>query len=80
MYTFYVIQSIPTGKLYKGHTADIDLRLKHHNQGKTRSTKSGRPWKVIHIEEFKTRQEAIEREKESKTRKGGRELHKLLGL
>ena len=33
-----------------------------HNAGKTRSTKHGIPWEVIHFEKFEKYSEAFERE------------------
>jgi putative endonuclease len=52
MFTVYILKSEVTNKHYYGHTKDITQRLKAHNSGKVRSTKSGRPWKVIHQEGF----------------------------
>ena len=37
-------------------------RLMAHNAGKTRSTKHGIPWEVIHFEKFEKYSEAFERE------------------
>jgi putative endonuclease len=62
MFTVYILKSEVTHKHYYGHTKDLLQRLKAHNSGKVRSTKSGRPWKVIHQEEFPTKSEAYQRE------------------
>ncbi len=35
MYFVYVLQSIPTGKLYIGSSSDPERRLVEHNYGKT---------------------------------------------
>lgn len=78
MYYFYVLYSPAKGRIYKGHTQNVDTRLRQHNQGNTKSTKAGIPWILIYTEEFTSRVEAITREKESKTRKGGRALLKML--
>jgi len=78
MFFFYVLLSEKTGMLYKGHCNELETRLKSHNQGYTKSTKSGRPWRLIYSEEFSTRDEAILREKQSKTFRGGKALHALL--
>jgi len=42
--------------------ADIEVRLKEHNAGKTRSTKGFIPWKLIYKEGVSTRLEARKRE------------------
>ncbi|MCX6992106.1 MAG: GIY-YIG nuclease family protein [Kiritimatiellaeota bacterium] len=78
MFYFYILKSQRTGLLYKGHTQDIDARLKQHNAGKTRSTKNGIPWQLIYRESFATREEAIARERYCKSLEGGKELKFLL--
>ena len=47
---------------YYGHTENLVQRLKRHNAGNVRSTKSGIPWKVIYFEQFSTKSEAYKRE------------------
>lgn len=75
-YYTYILRSDIDGRLYKGHTDDVEKRLKEHNTGKTKSTKGYIPWKLVYIETFKTKQEAILREKYFKTG-SGRELLKV---
>ncbi|WP_318309742.1 GIY-YIG nuclease family protein [Flagellimonas crocea] len=70
MYYAYVLRSEVDGRLYKGHCENIEKRLKEHNTGKTKSTKGFMPWELFYFETFKTREEAIEREKFFKTGKG----------
>jgi putative endonuclease len=62
MFFVYVIQSEKDGTTYTGFTENIDKRLKEHNAGKTRSIKHKVPFRVVHIEEFETKTEAIKRE------------------
>jgi putative endonuclease len=69
-YFVYVIQSEIDGRLYKGQTSDIDKRIKEHNSGKTKSTKGFVPWKLVYLETFGTREEAVLREKYFKTGSG----------
>ena len=76
----YVLRSEKTGRLYKGMTRNLPGRLKAHNLGKTRSTKGGRPWKLIYFEEYATLQEALAREKYLKTAAGRRCLKKILAV
>ena len=53
------------GSLYTGWTNDIDKRLKAHNEGKgAKYTKGRRPVKLVYVEEFKTKEEAMRREYE----------------
>lgn len=66
--------------LYKGHCEDLNIRLKQHNQGLTSSIKKFVPFEIAYFEEFKTREEAIKREKYFKTAAGRRYLQKKLAL
>jgi len=78
MFYVYVIESQKTLDLYKGFTVDVNKRLKEHNKGITKSTKSGMPWKLIYCEVFKNRQDAIERERYLKSGWGRKYLEKVL--
>ena len=78
MYHFYVIQSLGTGRKYKGHTENLDARLLQHNSGKCKSTRNEAPWAFLYSEPYETRQEAITREKYFKTLAGGKSLNRIL--
>ena len=78
MYFTYVLQSEKTKGFYKGHCKNIEIRLREHNSGKTKSTKHGIPWKLVYFEEFEWHEEAISREKYFKTAVGRRYLKKNL--
>ena len=69
-YFVYVLYSKKLDQTYTGHSNNVDCRLVKHNLGLEKSTKHGIPWKIIYTEKFKTRGEAIKREKELKTGKG----------
>jgi len=69
-YFVYILESEIDGRLYKGHTADIDKRIIEHNSGKTKSTKGYKPWKLVYFEVFDTREESVLREKYFKTGSG----------
>ena len=53
-YFTYVIQSEIDGRLYKGQTEDINIRIAQHNAGKTKSTKGYLPLKLVYFEKFYT--------------------------
>ena len=74
MYYAYIIQSEVDGSLYKGHCKNIEIRLKQHNAGKTKSIKSKIPFKIIYTEESESRDESITREKYFKTAAGRRHI------
>lgn len=74
----YVLRSIDFERNYIGFTKDINIRLKQHNSGKTRSTKPYKPWKLLFFETYSTKIEAIKREKFLKTGKGREYIKKYL--
>ncbi|MFC1886243.1 GIY-YIG nuclease family protein [Thermodesulfobacteriota bacterium] len=57
MFYVYAIISI-TDRIYIGQTGNLEVRLKQHNAGTVKSTKSDRPWTFLKTEEFSTREEA----------------------
>ena len=70
-------------KIYIGHTADLMARLKRHNgilKNKTKSFtyKNKGIWEVVYKEEFKTRIEAIKREKELKSYQGRKFIKNII--
>lgn len=66
-------------KYYVGITElEISVRLSRHNKGGVKSTKTGTPWNIIHIEKFNSMGEAREREKRIKSWKGGNAFKKLI--
>ncbi|MBL7745230.1 MAG: GIY-YIG nuclease family protein [Chitinophagaceae bacterium] len=74
----YILQSLKDGGYYVGETADVEARLRFHNAGLQRSTRSRRPFKIILIETFADRSAALKREKEIKSWKGGNKFKKLI--
>ena len=65
MYYAYILEN-KKGRYYIGSCADIQQRLKRHNQNSVRSTKNRGPFKLIYTEEFTTRTEARKRENQLK--------------
>ncbi|HEU5290857.1 MAG TPA: GIY-YIG nuclease family protein [Cyclobacteriaceae bacterium] len=74
MFYAYILQSEQTGTFYYGSTKDVEDRLRQHNSGKVRSTKSKRPWKLIYSETFQTKSEAFKKELYFKSIEGYRFL------
>jgi putative endonuclease len=73
----YILESLKDGKHYIGQTSNLDRRLKEHNQGRVRWTKSRCPLKVIHIEKYALRTEAIKREHFLKSPQGWKEYRNI---
>ncbi len=79
MYWVYIIQSEKTKKFYIGYTNNLESRLKQHNEGKNKWTKNKGPWKIVYTEKFKTKSEAIKREKFLKRQKNREFYERLIG-
>ena len=57
---------------YIGMSSDVGKRVKSHNLGKIKSTKAFVKWKLVHVENFRTRIEARKGEKYLKSAAGRR--------
>ncbi len=65
-YYVYIIQCKGDG-FYTGYTKNLDSRMKLHANGKgARYTRMHKPKKLVHVEEFSSRSEAMKREKRIK--------------
>ncbi|MFH1389749.1 MAG: GIY-YIG nuclease family protein [Candidatus Margulisiibacteriota bacterium] len=78
MWVVYVLRSKLNGRLYIGYTASIKERFTAHNNGKVRSTKAYKPYKVAYMEEFSDKTEARKREIFLKTGKGREFLKSII--
>ena len=63
----YILRSEKNGDIYIGSSEDVRNRLTLHNEGRVKSTKAYRPWKLLEQEEFGSRSEAFRRERLLKT-------------
>ncbi|PJE51135.1 MAG: endonuclease [Candidatus Yanofskybacteria bacterium CG10_big_fil_rev_8_21_14_0_10_36_16] len=71
MFYVYVLRSNKNNKRYIGQTSkNVFNRLKEHNAGSNRWTRSNGPFVLIHSEEFNTKKEAITRERFLKSGQG----------
>ena len=66
MYYVYIIESLIDGDYYKGSTADYTKRVEQHNRGESSFTKTKLPWKLVFLQAFDTKREALIREKQLK--------------
>lgn len=69
MYYVYILYSKSRDRFYTGHCEDLGDRFIRHNQGRSKATKAGRPWRLVHAEQFRTRAEAVSRENQIKSMK-----------
>ncbi|MBS1493295.1 MAG: GIY-YIG nuclease family protein [Bacteroidetes bacterium] len=74
MYYTYILKSSSTGKIYIGHTDNLENRLKEHNaKGKSLYTSKKGPWKIIWSKEFPDRGGAMNFENNLKRLKNKKE-------
>ena len=68
----YILKSYKTKKYYVGSSRENDAkkRLEAHNSGKIKSTKYGKPWKLVNKEFFDSYTIARKRELFLKSGKG----------
>ncbi len=56
------------GSYYTGHAKNVECRIKMHKKGRgARYTKMHEPEKLVYVEEFESRAEAMRRERQIKT-------------
>jgi putative endonuclease len=77
MYYVYIIYSESASKYYTGQTYNLNNRIRRHNCGLSKSTKSGLPWKLIYQIEFHSRSEAMQLERYIKNRGAKRYLENI---
>ena len=68
----YAIESESIGRVYIGHTSDIETRLNYHNSGYVKSTAKDRPWRLIAFETVESKNEARWLERSLKKSRGKR--------
>ncbi len=78
MYYIYILYSKVNDRFYTGHAKDVGDRFIRHNQGRSQSTKAGRPWRLLYAEQFETRSQAVQREQQIKSMKSRKYILELL--
>lgn len=75
MYYLYILKSRVDQELYIGYTDNLKRRLSEHNNGKVKSTKSRKPFKLRYYEAFFSENDA--RKRECSLKKDGKALGQL---
>ena len=68
MYFAYILKSKKFKRLYLGYTNDLRKRLKEHNRGLAKATRSYIPWQIVYYEAYLSEKEAQHREHTLKLR------------
>ncbi len=58
----YILKSRKDGSYYVGTTNNLEDRLNRHNQGRSKFTKTKRPWELVYFEEHPDRSSAMKKE------------------
>lgn len=77
-YFVYILQSLKDKKFYIGCTSDLNKRLEDHNNGKNKSTRHRKPFKIVYSEEFLDKYSAFKREYFLKSSKGFLEKKRII--
>ncbi len=80
MYYVYVLRSLKDLGYYTGSSENPEGRLVAHNSGSVSATRNRRPLVIVHSEAYVTRAEAVSRERQIKSFKGGVAFKRLLGI
>lgn len=62
MQYIYLLKSKKTGEIYIGTSSDLKVRLKNHNEGRSKATKHGVPWTLVYYEAYLSKTDALRRE------------------
>ena len=66
MFFVYVLKSLKDGTTYIGSCQDLEIRIKQHNQGKTKSIKHKLPMELVYYKAYLSKTLARKREIELK--------------
>ena len=80
MFYCYILKSEINNLYYVGSTSNLKVRLDYHNKGRSKYTRTKRPWKLLYYEEFSTLSLARQREKQVKSWKSREAVERLIRL
>ena len=69
-FVVYILFSEKSNRNYTGYTSNLIQRFKSHNERGKDSTAKYRPWIVVNVEFYKTKEEALKKEKYFKAGRG----------
>ena len=78
LYCVYILHSLKDKDFYIGSTRNLKERLTNHFHGQVLSTKGRRPLILVFCEYFRSKMDALRREKYFKTSAGKRTLRLML--
>lgn len=70
----YIIYSVTLDRFYVGYTCDLKRRMVEHNTCQSVFTAASNDWELRWSRQFMNRQEAIQKEKKIKKKKGRKDI------
>ncbi|MEK6756933.1 MAG: GIY-YIG nuclease family protein, partial [Bacteroidota bacterium] len=61
-WSVYALRSVSRNYIYVGLSLDVERRVRQHDEGREKTTRPYRPFRLILLERFETRAEARRRE------------------
>ncbi|MBL7917609.1 MAG: GIY-YIG nuclease family protein [Bacteroidia bacterium] len=77
-FVVYILYSIKSKRNYTGYTTHLINRFYSHNIFGKDNTRLYRPWIVIHVEFFESKEEAAKREKYYKSGRGSVKKNEII--
>ncbi|MBY0434226.1 MAG: GIY-YIG nuclease family protein [Cyclobacteriaceae bacterium] len=74
----YILQSEVDGSFYIGQTNNLDDRLKRHNTGLEKYSRTKRPWKIFWSFQVESRAEAMKLERKIKNFKSRKRISEFV--
>ena len=78
MWWVYILQSQTSNRFYTGCTADLDRRVREHQEGQSPSTRSRGPWELVYQKAFPDKTAALAYEREIKAWKSADLIRQLI--
>ena len=78
MYYIYILRSRKDNKHYIGYTNNLERRLQDHARGKSASVRHRSPFELVYKEQHLSKEEAVRRERQIKSYKGGEAFKNLI--
>lgn len=66
MHVLYVLKSKSSDKLYIGTTNNLKRRFKEHSSNASKATSCKGPWVIVYCEVYRSKLDALERERKLK--------------
>ena len=66
MYFVYILYSASRDVYYKGFSGNVEKRLLHHLESRGKYTSGTNDWKIVYVQEFESKSQALIEEKRLK--------------